>query len=36
MAETQGPGHLSAAGLFNDYCQTFIWQFITASIEAVS
>jgi len=36
MDETQGPGHLLAPGLLNDYCQIFHWQLITASIEAVS
>jgi hypothetical protein len=36
MAETQGPGHPLAPGLFMDYCQIVNWQLITASIEAVS
>jgi len=36
MDETQGPGHHFAPGLFEDYCQIFNWQLISASIEAVS
>ena len=36
MDETRRPGHHFAPGLFEDYCQIFNWQLISASIEAVS